>query len=165
VEIKIFGFKINITKKIMCFIGIGILCIACYCAGRFIRFGRVSGTSQQLIDGIVLSRDTADKIINRLNITTAVLNSSTEYERAITRGIEELQHGNEVGGLCLSEIKRTVEDSKKFTEKLNDSYSEFSDKSEWAFDVAIRKSEEYERIISSLQQFADDIDENNQKSE
>lgn len=158
--------EIKITKKdIIIFIIFIISCISCFFAGRFIRIGRIAGNSEQLVDGIVLSRDTTDKVIDRLNITANVLISSTEYEQAIIRGIDQLQRSNQIGQLCLSEIERTIEDSKEFTEKLNESYSEFSDGTEWAFNVAIRKSEEYERVIESLQQFTNNIDENNKESE
>ena len=158
--------EIKITKKhIISTIVVISLCFASFCAGRYIRIGRVAGTSQQLIDGIVLSRDTADSILNKLNIATNGINSSTEYNRAISEGIEQMQRSNEIGRLCIKEIERTIKDSKEFTTMLYESYSEFSDKSEWAFDVAIRKSEEYERLINSLQQFAGNIIKDNQKSE
>lgn len=158
--------EIKITKKHIIGISIVIcLCIACFCAGRYIRIGRITGTSQQLIDGIILSRDTTDTILNKLNIATNGFNSSAEYNKAVIDGFERLLHTNEVGQLCINKIERTVEDSQEFAKMLNESYSKFSDGSEYAFDVAIRKSEEYERVIESLQQFTGDFIKDNKKSE
>lgn len=158
--------EIKITKKHIIGISIVIcLCIACFCTGRYIRIGRITGTSQQLIDGIVLSRDTTDTILNKLNIAANEFNSSAEYNRAVIEGFERLQRTNEIGQLCINKIERTIKDSQEFTKMLNESYSQFSDRSEYAFDVAIRKSEEYERVIESLQQFTGNFIENNKKPE
>jgi methyl-accepting chemotaxis protein len=158
--------EIKISKKNLIAIGVVlILCVSCFLAGRFIRVGRITGTSEQLINGIVLSRDTADSILDRLNIATTTLKSSTDYEHAIVRGFEKLQRSNEIGQLCISELERTVESSKEFTKMLNEHYSEFSSNTDRAFDMAIRKSEEYERLIDSLQQFTNHIDEDNKEPE
>jgi ABC-type transporter Mla subunit MlaD len=158
--------EIKITKKHIIGVSIVIcLCIACFCAGRYIRIGRITGTSQQLIDGIVLSRDTTDTILNKLNIAANEFNSSAEYNRAVIEGFERLQRTNEIGQLCINKIERTIEDSQEFAKMLNESYSQFSDRSEYAFDVAIRKSEEYERVIESLQQFTGNFIEDNKKPE
>lgn len=158
--------EIKITKKHIIGVSIVIcLCITCFCAGRYIRIGRITGTSQQLIDGIVLSRDTTDTILNKLNIAANEFNSSAEYNRAVIEGFERLQRTNEIGQLCINKIERTIEDSQEFAKMLNESYSQFSDRSEYAFDVAIRKSEEYERVIESLQQFTGNFIEDNKKPE
>jgi ABC-type transporter Mla subunit MlaD len=158
--------EIKISKKNLIAIGVVLaLCVSCFLAGRFIRVGRVTGTSEQLVDGIVLSRDTANSILNRLNIATTTLKSSADYEHAIVGGFEKLQRTTEIGQLCITELERTIESSKEFTKMLNDNYSEFSSNTDRAFDMAIRKSEEYERLIESLQQFANHIDEDNKESE
>lgn len=158
--------EIQITrKKVIYSIITVVLCISFFCIGRFVRFRGVSGTGDKLIEGIVLSRDTADQIFDILNIAESAISSSDEYSKAIIRGIAELQQSNAVGKLCLDEIKRTIEDSERFTEEFSKSYSDFSSATDRAFSLAIGQSMQYERIINSLRQFTDDIAENCEESE
>ena len=57
--------EIKIDKKFFIKFGcIALFGITCFCAGRFIRFKGVSGSSEQLVSGIVLEGDTANTILD-----------------------------------------------------------------------------------------------------
>lgn len=153
-------------KKLL--IGIGIivlLCGASFCAGRFVRFRGASADSERLIEGIILSRDTANSILDRLGIAESALKSSAEYERVITEGLEQLQRTNEVGRLLTDEVVRTIEVNQRLTEELNRAHSELSDTTLDALELAARRAEEYERIIEAFERITADSYKDYPKSE
>lgn len=148
-------------KKLL--IGIGaviILCGASFCAGRLIRFRGASATGEQLIEGIILSRDTANTIADRLGIAGSASNSATELGLAITRGIEELQRTNEVQRLCLNNIIGEVERTQQNIEIIQSNLTTMSDATEYGFRLAEEQASAYERIIRELQPLNDDSSEN-----
>ena len=139
-------------KKLL--IGIGaviILCGASFCAGRFVRFRGASATGEQLIEGIILSRDTANSIADRLGIAGFAGDSATELGLAITRGIEELQRTNEVQRLCLNNIIGEVERTQQNIEIIQSNLTAMSDATEYGFRLAEEQASAYERIIRELQ--------------
>ena len=158
---EITNFKKNI---IVCSIFI-VICISCFFAGRFIRFKRVSGTSDELISGIVLTRSEIDKIANAIGIAGNSIKTADDLGRAVENGFDNLRKGNELGILCINEIERSIEDDKKFTSNLQQTYSNYFDSATAAIDVAIERAELYERIISSYEQANRDYPENSKKSE
>jgi hypothetical protein len=153
--------EIKIDKKFFISIGvIIILCVSCFFAGRYTRFKGVSGTGEQLVSGIVLSRDTVDTIADNLYIADAATKSADELGRAIINGIGELQRSNEITILLTDEIIGAIENNKRITEEVESAYTEISGSTEFAIDLAIKRAEEYERLIDALQQIIRDHPEN-----
>lgn len=153
--------EIKIDKKFFIKLGvIIILCFACFCAGRYTRFKGVSGTGKQLVSGIILSRDTVDTISNNLYIADAATKSADELGRAIINGIRELQRNNEITKLLTNEIIGSIENNKKITTEVESTYTDISESTEFAIDLAVKRAEEYERLIDTLQQIVGDNTEN-----
>lgn len=154
------------TKKIIFIICCAILIfVTGFFAGRFIRFGRVSGTSEQLIDGIILERDTVNKLADELNIAGSSINSANDLERAVTKGVRVLRNANEVGSLFIDAFEQSVADNQKCTEELKQSYNNLSDATGYALDLAIIHAQEYERLIGTLQQIVDNYSKDAGESE
>lgn len=148
--------EIKITKKTFIYIGtIVVLCCASFCTGRFLRFKGISGSSEQLISGIILSRDEVDSIADRLNVARTSIGSADDLQRAVSDGVGKLQRGNEVGQLCIDAIEQSIKNNQKRTEELEQSYNDFSDATDRALELVIIRSEEYERLIRSFQQIID----------
>ena len=157
--------QINITKKT--FIGIGIvllMCIASFLAGRFIRFGGVSGTGDKLESGIVLERDTADKLLDELSIARPAGQSASDAGYAILRGVQELGKSNDAARLCISEIEREVELTEQNAEIIKQSFDGVSDAIDYGWRVAENQALAYERIVETLQHFNSDTSENDKES-
>lgn len=154
--------EIKIDKKFFIKLGIiAILCFASFCAGRFIRFRGVSGTSEQLVDGIVLSRETADKLADELNLGGSALKSANGYEKAILEGVGTLRRSSEVGQLCTDAIKQSIESDEKFNEELRRNVSGYFDAADYALELAVERAELYESIIRAYEQTQSDNGENN----
>ena len=154
--------EIKITKStIITFCICIILCISSFCAGRYIRFGRISGTSEQLISGIVQAGNDTDKIINELTIAGASAESAANYGRIIAGVIEELRNINEEFSVSTNEAIRAVESNKRITEIVKSASSSLSDTTGNALEDAIKRAEDYERLIESLQEALRNSTENN----
>ena len=154
------------TKKIIFIICCAILIfVTGFYSGRFIRFRRVSGTSDELISGIVLTRDEVDKIADAIGISRNSIKSAADLGRAVENGFNSLREGNELGLLCVNEIKRSIEDDKKFNANLQQTYTDYIDTTTAALDMAINRAELYERIISAYEQADRNISKDNEKSE
>ena len=158
--------EIKIDKKFFINLSIAILlCFASFCAGRFIRFGRVSGTSQQLVDGVILSRETADKLANELNLGGSALQSADGYEKALLEGIGTLRKSSEVGQLCTDAIKQSIKRDEEFNEELRRNVSGYFEAADYALELAIQHAELYESIIRTYEQAQLDNREDNKESE
>lgn len=157
--------EIKIDKKffIKLFI-IVLLCFTSFCAGRFLRARGASGTSQQLVDGVILSRETADKLVNELNLGGVSLESGIGYEQAILEGIGTLRKSSEVGQLCTDAIKQSIESDEKFNEELRRNVSGYFDAADYAIDISINRAELYESIVRTYEQTQSDNRENNKES-
>lgn len=154
--------EIKIDKKFFIKLGIVIiLCFASFCTGRFIRFRRVSGASEQLVDGIVLSRETADKLANELNIGGSALKSGVGYEQAILEGVETLRRSSEIGQLCTDAIIKSIKSDEKFNEELRRNVSGYFDAADFALELAVERAELYESIIRAYEHTQSDNRENN----
>lgn len=157
--------EIKIDKKFFIKLGIVIiLCFASFCTGRFIRFRRVSGTSEQLVDGIVLSRETADKLFDELNLGGVSLKSGVGYEQAILEGVGTLRKSSEVGRICTDAIEQSIKSDEKFNEELRRNVSGYFDAADYAIDISINHAELYESIIRSYEQAKSNNGENNKES-
>ena len=154
--------EIKIDKKFFIKLGIvAILCFASFCTGRFIRFRGVSGTSEQLVDGVILSRETADKLVDELNLGGSALKSANGYEQAILEGIGTLRRSSEVGQLCTDAIKQSIESDEKFNEELRRNVSGYFDAADFAIELAIQRAELYESIVRTYEQTQSNNGENN----
>lgn len=154
--------EIKIDKKFFIKLGIvAILCFASFCAGRLIRFRGVSGTSEQLVDGVVLSRETAYKLADELNLGGSALKSANGYEQAILEGIGTLRRSSEVGQLCTDAIKQSIESDEKFNEELRRNVSGYFDAADFAIELAIQRAELYESIVRTYEQTQSNNGENN----
>lgn len=157
--------QINIDKKF--FIKLGCLIVfgvACFLAGRFIRFGGVSGASEQLVSGIVLERDTANKLLDELGIARPAGQSATDTGYAVLRGVQELSKSNDAARLCISEIEREVDLTQQNAEIIKQSFDGVSDAIEYGWRIAEEQAAAYERIIETLQQFDKDSGEDDKES-
>lgn len=157
--------EIKIDKKffIKLFV-IVLLCFTSFCAGRFLRIRGVSGTSQQLVDGVVLSRETADKLANELNLGGVSLESGIGYEQAILEGVGTLRKSSEVGQLCTDVIKQSIERDEKFNEELRRNVSGYLESADYVLELAIKRAELYESIVRTYEQTQSDNRENNKES-
>ena len=154
--------EIKVDKKFFIKLGIvAILCFASFCTGRFIRFRGVSGTSEQLVDGVILSRETADKLVDELNLGGSALKSANGYEQAILEGIGTLRRSSEVGQLCTDAIKQSIESDEKFNEELRRNVSGYFDAADFAIELAIQRAELYESIVRTYEQTQSNNGENN----
>ena len=154
--------EIKIDKKFFIKLSIvAILCFASFCAGRFIRFRGVSGTSEQLVDGVILSREAADKLADELNLGGSALKSANGYEQAILEGIGTLRRSSEVGQLCTDAIKQSIESDEKFNEELRRNVSGYFDAADFAIELAIQRAELYESIVRTYEQTQSNNGENN----
>lgn len=145
------------TKKILTNIGYVVLIFVLgFCTGRFIRFKQISGSSEQLISGIILERDTTDRILDELSITRTTGSSAADTEQAILRGIQELSKSNETIKLCISKIEREIELTQQNTQIIKQSFESVSDAIDYGWRIAEEQAVAYERIVDTLQQFNND---------
>lgn len=157
--------EIKIDKKFFIKLGcILVFGISCFCAGCFIRFRGVSGTGDKLESGIVLERDTADKLLDELGIARPAGQSATDTGYAILRGVQELGKSNDAAQLCISEIEREVELTQQNTEIIKQSFDGVSDAIDYGWRVAENQALAYERIVETLQRFDSDTSENDEES-
>ena len=145
------------AKKILTNIGYVVLIFVLgFCTGRFIRFKQISGSSEQLVSGIILERDTTDRILDELSITRTTGSSAADTEQAILRGIQELSKSNDAARLCISEIEREVELTQQNAEIIKQSFESVSDAIDYGWRIAEEQAVAYERIVDTLQQFNND---------
>ena len=157
--------EIKIDKNFFIKLGcIALFGFACFCAGRFIRFKGVSGSGEQLVSGIVLERDTANKLLDELGIARPAGQSATDTGYAVLRGVQELSKSNDAARLCISEIEREVDLTQQNAEIIKQSFDGVSDTIEYGWRIAEEQAAAYERIIETLQQFNSDTGEDDKES-
>lgn len=158
--------EIKITKTTFIYICVSLIfCIGSFFAGRFIRFGRISGTSEQLIDGIIQAGNDTDKIIDQLVIAGASAESAANYGQIISGIVEELRAENEKLGVSTDAAIRAIESNKRISEIIQSANASLSSTTDNALELAIKRAEDYERLITTLQEALRDTTENNPKSE
>lgn len=157
--------EIKIDKKFFIKLGcIALFGFACFCAGRFIRFKGVSGSSEQLVSGVILERDTANTILDELGIARPEGQSASDTGYAVLRGIQELSKSNDAAKLCISEIEREVEHTQQNAEIIKQSFNGVSDAIEYGWRIAEEQARAYERIVDTLQQFNNDSSKDDKES-
>ena len=157
--------EIKIDKKFFIKLGcIALFGVTCFCAGRFIRFKGVSGSSEQLISGIVLEGNTADTILDELGIARPAGQSASDTGYAVLRGIQELSKSNDTAKLCISEIEREIEHTQQNAEIIKQSFDGVSDAIEYGWRIAEEQARAYERIVDTLQQFNNDSSKDDEES-
>lgn len=157
--------EIKIDKKFFIKLScIALFGIACFCTGRFTRFKGVSGSSEQLVSGIVLEGNTADTILDELGIARPTGQSASDTGYAILRGIQELSKSNDTARLCISEIEREVENTQQNAEIIKQSFNGVSDAIEYGWRIAEEQALAYERIVDTLQQFNSDSSKDDEES-
>lgn len=157
--------EIKIDKNFFIKLGcIALFGITCFCAGRFIRFGGVSGASEQLVSGIVLERDTANKLLDELGIARPAGQSAVDAGYAVLRGVQELSKSNDAARLCISEIEREVDLTQQNAEIIKQSFDGVSDAIKHGWRISEEQAAAYERIIETLQQFDKDSGEDDKES-
>ena len=157
--------EIKIDKNFFIKLGcIALFGITCFCAGRFIRFKGVSGSSEQLVSGIVLEGNTANTILDELGIARPAGQSASDTGYAVLRGIQELGKSNDAARLCINEIEREVEHTQQNAEIIKQSFDGVSDAIEYGWRLAENQSLAYERIVDTLQQFNKDSRKDDKES-
>lgn len=157
--------EIKIDKNFFIKLGcIALFGITCFCAGRFIRFKGVSGSSEQLVSGIVLEGNTANTILDELGIARPAGQSASDTGYAVLRGIQELSKSNDTAKLCLSEIEREIEHTQQNAEIIKQSFNGVSDAIEYGWRIAEEQALAYERIVDTLQQFNKDSRKDDKES-
>lgn len=157
--------EIKIDKNFFIKLGcIALFGIICFCAGRFIRFKGISGSSEQLVSGIVLERDTANTILDELGITRPAGQSASDTGYAVLRGIQELSKSNDATRLCISKIEREVEHTQQNAEIIKQSFDGVSDAIDYGWRIAEEQAAAYERIVETLQQFNSNTGEDDKES-
>ena len=157
--------EIKIDKKFFIKLGcIALFGFACFCAGRFIRFKGVSGSGEQLVSGVILERDTADKLLDELGVARPAGQSASDTGYAILRGIQELGKSNDAARLCINEIEREIEHTQQNAEIIKQSFNGVSDAIEYGWRIAEEQASAYERIVDTLQQFNNDSSKDDEES-
>lgn len=157
--------EIKVDKKFFIKFGcIALFGFACFCTGRFTRIKGISGSGEQLVSGVVLERDTADKLLDELGVARPSGQSASDTGYAILRGIQELGKSNDTARLCISEIEREIEHTKQNAEIIKQSFNGVSDAIEYGWRIAEEQARAYERIVDTLQQFNNDSSKDDEES-
>lgn len=159
--------KITITpKRILIALGI-ILAFgtACFFAGNFTRFGRVSGTSQELVEGIVLTGDTADRVLDELGIARPAGKSAADLGYAVSEGISKLCYTNEVQRVFIDDIRKEIDVTTENAKIINDSFSGVSDAVDYGWNIILEEARTLERIANRTREFDEASTQDGEKSE
>lgn len=141
--------EIKIDKKFFIKLGcIALFGITCFCTGRFIRFKGVSGSSEQLVSGIVLEGNTADKLLDELGIARPTGQSASDTGYAILRGIQELSKSNDAGQKCINLLKSEIAFDLEISEKYKSADLSNIDKE---LDIAVEQALRYEQLLKESQ--------------
>ena len=159
--------KITITPKRI-LIALGIMLAfgtACFFAGNFTRFGRVSGTSQELVEGIVLTGDTADRVLDELGIARPAGKSAVDLGYAVSEGISKLCYTNEVQRVFIDDIRREIDVTTENAKIINDSFSGVSDAVDYGWNIILEEARTLERIANRTREFDEASTQDGEKSE
>ena len=137
--------EIKIDKKFFIKLGcIALFGFACFCAGRFIRFKGVSGSGEQLVSGVILERDTADKLLDELGVARPAGQSASDTGYAILKGIQELGKSNDAGQKCINLLKSEIAFDSEIYEKYKSADLSNIDKE---LDIAVEQALRYEHLL------------------
>ena len=153
------------TKKIILYICIDVLLLGLgFGAGRLIRLARVSGAGTELESRITSASQSANSIADGLSTQSALASSAVESGRAIEEGLGTMQQSTEKLGVFYDEVIRAVEADKEAEDAFRRAHQSDVNSAVGALDIAIQHSEQYERLIESLQQAINNTSENSEKS-
>ena len=141
--------EIKIDKKFFIKLGcVALFGIACFCTGRFTRFKGVSGSGEQLVSGVILERDTADKLLDELGVARPAGQSASDTGYAILRGIQELGKSNDAGQKCINLLKSEIAFDLEIYEKYKSADLSNIDKE---LDIAVEQALRYEQLLKESQ--------------
>lgn len=136
-------------KKILINIGCAVfIFIFGFCTGRFIRFGRISGASEQLVSGIILEGNTANTILDKLGIARPAGQSASDTGYAVLRGIQELSKSNDTGQKCINLLKSEIAFDLEIYEKYKSADLSNIDKE---LNIAVEQALRYEQLLKEGQ--------------
>jgi len=158
--------QININKKTFIYIGIIVLVFfAGIFTDRHTRFGRASGTSEQLVEGIVLSGDDASRVLDELGIARCTGQSAADLGYAVSQGIEKLCYSNEVQRVFIDDVRREIDTATENAKIINDSFNGVSDAVDYGWNVILEEARALKRIADRTREFEANTSENGKKPE
>ena len=141
--------EIKIDKKFFIKLScIALFGFACFCTGRFTRFKGVSGSGEQLVSGVILERDTADKLLDELGVARPAGQSASDTGYAILRGIQELGKSNDTGQKCINLLKSEIAFDLEIYEKYKSTDLSNIDKE---LNIAVEQALRYEQLLKESQ--------------
>ena len=141
--------EIKIDKKFFIKLGcIALFGFACFCTGRFTKFKGISGSGEQLVSGVILERDTADKLLDELGVARPAGQSASDTGYAILRGIQELGKSNDAGQKCINLLKSEIVFDLEIYEKYKSADLSNIDKE---LDIAVEQALRYEQLLKESQ--------------
>lgn len=132
-----------------------------YAAGRNRRLANVSSASGQLEQRIDESLNTAGDILNRSDTAGAIANGLASSGSAVAEGLGTMQLSSQRLEIFYSEVIRAVEADKEATRTFESIHNASTGATVDALDIAIQHSEQYEKLISSLQRTIDNLNKDN----
>ena len=132
-----------------------------YAAGRNRRLANVSSASGQLEQRIDESLNTAGDILNRSDTAGAIANGLASSGSAVAEGLGTMQLSSQRLEVFYSEVIRAVEADKEATRTFESIHNASTGATVDALDIAIQHSEQYEKLISSLQRTIDNLNKDN----
>lgn len=158
--------QININKKTFIYVGIIILVFfAGIFTDRHTRFGRTSGTSEQLVEGIVLSGDDASRVLDELGIARSAGQSAADLGYAVSQGISKLCYTNEVQRVFIDDVRREIDVTTENAKIINDSFSGVSDAVDYGWNIILEEARTLERIADRTREFEANTSKNGEKPE
>ena len=132
-----------------------------YITVRNRRLVNVSSASGQLEQRIDESLNTAGDILNRSDTAGAIANGLASSGSAVAEGLGTMQLSSQRLELFYSEVIRAVEADKEATRTFESIHNASTGATVDALDIAIQHSEQYEKLISSLQRTIDNLNKDN----
>lgn len=132
-----------------------------YITGRNRRLANVSSASGQLEQRIDGSLNTAGDILNRSDTAGAIANGLASSGSAVAEGLGTMQLSSQRLEVFYSEVIRAVEADKEATRTFESIHNASTGATVDALDIAIQHSEQYEKLISSLQRTIDNLNKDN----
>lgn len=132
-----------------------------YITGRSRRLANVSSASGQLEQRIDGSLNTAGDILNRSDTAGAIANGLASSGSAVAEGLGTMQLSSQRLEVFYSEVIRAVEADKEATRTFESIHNASTGATVDALDIAIQHSEQYEKLISSLQRTIDNLNKDN----
>ena len=143
-------------KNSTLFIGAVVLCFVSFHAGGF---SRISGDGGELVEGIVLSGEDADRTLDSLNLARPSGDSAKAYGKLIADGIGKLRESNEKQRILIDAIRKEIDVAEENSRIISESFEGMSDAIGYGWQIILEDARALERIGRITGQ----IDENNGK--